>query len=189
MFISKNLRELDKEIIHDEAEAENARATNKIHIKLTSRDQLFSEYAFSDGELNVGLSEYVCDKCKTVPFGEVPTVVVHSDCDLSAEQISALFKSNYRTEYVAARKKVTRNTLFSLIMTTFGIITLSILFAVHYVFDNAYVKTVLEIAAWVFIWEAVDSLFLRRPALKSQCLILQRAYSAKIELAPDVETE
>ena len=49
MFISKNLRELDKEIIHDEAEAENARATNKIHIKLTSRDQLFSEYALADG--------------------------------------------------------------------------------------------------------------------------------------------
>ena len=58
---------------------------------------------------------------------------------------------------------MTRNTLFSLIMTTFGIITLSILFAVHYVFDNAYVKTVLEIAAWVFIWEAVDSLFCVAP--------------------------
>lgn len=188
MFIPKKLRELDKEIINGYTAAVNSRANNEIHVKINSREELFSQYSNSDEQLNAELSEYVREKCKSVPFDEDPTVVIHGDCGADAKCVANAFKNNYRAEYVAARKTVTRNTLLSIIMTIFGIITLSLLFALHYLFDNVYVTTILEIAAWVFIWEAVDCFFLQRPTLKKQCLILQRAYSAKIVVAQtDVE--
>ncbi len=43
------------------------------------------------------------------------------------------------------------------------------------------VTTIVEIAAWVFIWEAVDYFFLQRPLIKAKLLLIQKISEAKIE--------
>ena len=41
---------------------------------------------------------------------------------------------------------------------------------------------ILEIVAWVFIWEAVDGLFLQRPKIRRKNIQMQKLYFAKIEV-------
>ena len=62
----------------------------------------------------------------------------------------------------------------------------------HNYFYNIYLEIIMEIATWVFIWEAVDAFFLRRLQLKRKRNILLKLYMAKIDvvnLKPKVETD
>ena len=50
----------------------------------------------------------------------------------------------------------------------------------HDLFNNYYLDIIMEIVAWVFIWEAVDRFFIERPAIYKRCVRIQKLYSAKV---------
>ena len=75
-----------------------------------------------------------------------------------------------------------RVTTISAIMALFGLLTLAVLVLLNYFWDNFYVSTIIEIAAWVFVWEAVDYFFLQRPQIRARLLLIQRIYCAKTEI-------
>ncbi|MDE7208469.1 MAG: hypothetical protein K2O31_01155, partial [Clostridia bacterium] len=65
------------------------------------------------------------------------------------------------------------------------IIALTALILINHFTDNIYITSIIEIAAWVFIWEAVDFFFLQRPVVKGKCILIQRIYTAEIEICKD----
>lgn len=182
MFWNKQRKEINKLILGDE---NIYKTTNVIDVKIESREQLFSAYSYSGDKLNTEFSEYVSDKAKSVPIKEQIKIKIHTNDGVTAGDVEQSLKSHFRDEYKERKKEVNRLALISLIMMIAGIIALTALILVEYFIKNIYVTSIAEIAAWVFIWEAVDIFFLQRAVAKAKCLLIQRIYTASIEICKE----
>lgn len=182
MFFSKKQREADREIMQHGTVAENDGEQGAvIKVKVQSREQLFSPYSYSGDKLNPEFCGYIFDKAKSTSLTEDLTICVHSDEEISSDEVQSTLKNHYADEYRETKKDLRRLTVISLIMTAFGIITLTVLVLLNHFWDNFYVTTIVEIAAWVFVWEAVDYFFLQRPVVKAKLLLIRKIYSANVE--------
>ena len=179
MFLRKKLRETEEEILKNGVD-ENADGI--IEIKITSRGQIFSAYSFSGDKLNPEFCDFIYEKAKRAPVNEDLSVKIYADQPVNADEVGKTLKNHYSNEYREARQDMKRVSTIALIMALFGVVTLTILVLLNYFWDNFYVSTIVEIAAWVFVWEAVDYFFLQRPQIKAKLLLIQRIYLAKIEV-------
>ena len=187
MYINKQRREIDKLIVGDGV-GEVKDNPSIVDIKIDSKEQLYSAYSFSGDKLNSEFGDYVFEKAKNVPFKDDITIRIHSNDSIDADEVNRALKSHYRAEYREAKKSVGRMTLIACIMTVLGIIALTALILMNRFTDNFYINSIIEIAAWVFVWEAVDYFFLQRPVEKAKCVLIQRIYMSKIEICKDIET-
>ncbi len=182
MFWNRQRKKTDKLILGDE---NIYKTTNVIDVKIECREQLFSAYSYSDNKLNTEFSEYLSDKAKSVPIKEQVKIQIHTKDDIEVAEVEQAVKSHFRAQYKEQKKEVTRLTVISLIMLTLGIIALTALILIEYFTDNIYVTYIADIAAWVFIWEAVDIFFLQRAVAKAKCVLIQRIYTASIEICSE----
>lgn len=179
MFLRQKQRALDKEILTSTYNNENSKI---IDIKCQSREQIFSSYSCSGDRLNPEFCDYLLDTAKKTPLVHDITIKIHSDDNIHADEVQKTLKLHYGNEYKETKKQLKRLTVISIIMILLGILALSIFVLLSHFWDNFYISTIVEIAAWVFVWEAVDYFFLQRPLVKAKCLLLQKLYSAKIEI-------
>ncbi len=90
------------------------------------------------------------------------------ECDTIDDEERILYegaiRSYYKAEETRKEKELIRNNIIALIMLVIGIIvlTVSVLF---YVFSHEIVGEIIDIVAWVFVWESVDLFFLHAPVL------------------------
>lgn len=184
MFFGKRQREIDK-LISANADDENPLETPAvIDVNAASRDMIFSAYGYSGDKLNPEFCDYIFDKAKNRSVKGELAINIHTDADISADEVRATVKNHFGAEYLAAKRELKRLSVISIIMTALGVLTLAVMILLNHFFDNFYVNTVVEIAAWVFIWEAVDYFFLQRPVTKGRCLLIQRIYTANIAVLP-----
>lgn len=180
MFLNKEQKAIDKQIMQGATPFEPNKSLT-IDVKLRSPEQLFSQYCGTGDKLDPELGEYIYAQCAQSPFADKVEIRFRTD-NADGDAAKKAVKDYITDEYRDAKKAIRRNTVLSLIMTACGIAILALLFALSYFFDNAYVDTVLEIAAWVFIWEAVDIFFFERSKLKAKRMILLKLYSAEISV-------
>lgn len=179
MFFRKMQKELDKEIINGGTDES---ADGVIKVRVTSREQIYSSYSYSGDKLNPEFYGYIYEKAKNVSVKDELTVKIYTEEHLDADDVGRTLKSHYRQEYREAKRDVKRVSSISLVMAVLGVITLGILVMLNHVWDNFYVTTVVEIASWVFVWEAVDYFFLQRPVIKARLILIQRLYCGKTEI-------
>lgn len=184
MFFHKQRRETDKLILGASAETPSD-DPSVINVKITSKEQLFSAYSYSGDKLNAEFSEYVFSKAKSVPVTESIKIKIHTADAIDVAEAEQALKSHYRTEYIEAKKEAKRIVCISLIMTILGVLALTALLLINYFTDNLYITSIVEIAAWVFIWEAVDYFFLQRPVVKAKSICIQRIFTAQIVICND----
>lgn len=180
MFFSKARRETEKEILS--AGSDNS-GESAIDVRVTAREQVFSPYSYSGDKLNLDFCDYIYEKAKNAPHSEDLSIRIFAEEQIDASEIDRTLKSHYCSEYREANRELKRTGTISLIMTLLGVVTLAIMVLLNYFWDNFYVTTIVEIAAWVFVWEAVDYFFLQRPLIKAKLLLIQRIYRAKIEVS------
>ena len=185
MFINKKRREIDKLIVGGDGAGETNGNSSVIDVKIDAKEQLYSAYSYSGDKLNSEFGDYVFEKAKDVPFKDDITIRIHSDDHIDADEASRALKSHYRAAYREAKKSVGHTTLVACIMTVLGIIALTALILLNRFTDNFYITSIVEIAAWVFVWEAVDYFFLQRPTEKTKCVLIQRIYMSKIEICEE----
>ena len=162
---------------------ENFEDFNSINIKVDSKEQIISKFSYDENDkLNKELSEFILDKTKIMPLTNDIKLNFYSSSPIDTTEIQTTLKNHFMEEYIEAKHELKRCTIFTLAMIILGIISLSVLILAHKFFDNFYSSTVLEIAYWVFVWEAVDSLFLRRPQIRRKCIQLNKLYSAQVEV-------
>lgn len=184
MFFNKQRRKIDAMILGGGNEGERDDDA-VIDVKIAGREQLFSSYSYSGDKLNPEFSGYVFDKAKGVPVTEDVKIRIHTAEKIDVAEAEQALKNHYRAEYRNAKKEARRILAISVIMTLLGVLTLTALILINYFTDNFYVTSIVEIAAWVFIWEAVDYFFLQRPVVKGKCILIQRIYTAQITVCAD----
>ncbi len=105
-------------------------------------------------------------------MGKNEKLHIDIECDTIDEQEQVLYdgaiRAYYKAEESRRRKELIRNNIIALCMVVLGALVLAIS-VVFYVFSHEIVGEIIDIVAWVFVWEAVDLFFLRGPVLMREC--------------------
>ncbi|MBQ8522786.1 MAG: hypothetical protein IJ458_03915 [Clostridia bacterium] len=162
---------------------QNFENLNIVNIKVDNKEQVISKFSYDENDkLNKELSEFILDKTKTMSLNTDIKLNFYASSPIEQQEIKTTLQNHFREEYIETKHELKRANIFSLIMLILGVISLSILVLAHKFFDYFYFTTILEIASWVFVWEAVDIFFLQRSRLKRQCLLMKKLYSAQVEI-------
>lgn len=155
-----------------------------INIKVENKDQIISNFSYDENDiLNKDLSEYIVDKSKNTRITQDIQLNIYSKDNIDKNEIQSTIKNHFQEEYLESKSELKRLNIFIITMFVLGVLTFAILVALYNrSFSNIYFEMILEIAAWVFIWEAVDGLFLQRPKIRRKNIQMQKLYSAKIEV-------
>jgi hypothetical protein len=105
------------------------------------------------------------------------------ECDTIDDEERVLYegaiRSYYRAEEVKKTKEIIRNNFIALIMLIIGIVVIAVS-VFFYVFSHNIVGEIIDIVAWVFVWEAVDLFFFRSPILIRERLKCKHFIDAEI---------
>lgn len=183
MFSRSKLRRASKQIKGENDFIVDSDGDAIISVKAIGGEKLFSSYNFDGNEkLNSELSEFIYDKAKFTKAKQDIRIKIYTSEDVEPEEVQNAIRNNYKKDYIEFKNKHKRNLIFSAIMFIFGLFGMSLLFLMHKFFYNVYFDVVMEIATWVFIWEAIDSFFLRRASMRHNGLILLKLYAAEIDV-------
>ncbi|MGN1405903.1 MAG: hypothetical protein ACI4WM_06505, partial [Erysipelotrichaceae bacterium] len=112
--------------------------------------------------INSDVAEFIENSTIGIPPKEKLKLIIHSDCIDEDEKIlyRKAIREYYRQRYESSRKELLRNRIAIIIMFIAGVIILAIsIFKVNTLISSE----VIDIIAWVLIWEAADvSLFTNR---------------------------
>lgn len=104
---------------------------------------------------------------------------VHSDCIDDNEKLvyDSAIRNYFRLKADGADTELKRNLIVSVVFTVIGVIGLAAMLLFDHFFNKAIWTEVVDIFAWVFVWEAVDQFFIeRRKIIRSR-----RKYQAFIQ--------
>ena len=182
MFFSKENRKLDKEIMSNFKNMQND-DTFTIDVKVENSNQVFSKYNYNkDDTLNYEFCDHLLNNAKLMPSTSDMKIRIHSSENLDASKVKNALKSHFSRDYAETKLDLLKTKITALTSLILGILSLAILIIFYNVFDNFYITTIIEIIAWVFVWEAADKFFYDRTQIKRKCLILQKIYTAQVEV-------
>lgn len=100
------------------------------------------------------VAEFLENETKTMLPRQLLTLRIKSNCidDVEKELYIRAINEYYTRTYIVNEKEIKRNNVLSVILFITGLIILTIAIA----FSNIIWSEVLDIAAWVFLWETVD---------------------------------
>lgn len=112
------------------------------------------------------VADFLENETKTLLPKELLTLRIKSNCIDENEQklYEKAIKEHYTKVYIANEKDIKRNKIITLILFIIGVIVLSLAIT----FKNVIWSEVIDIAAWVFLWEAVDIYFFKNRFQKMQ---------------------
>lgn len=154
-----------------------------INIRAEDKRAIFSEYNYDSNEiLNPALEDFLVEKAKDISPKSKLRVKIFTDDDIDEKELETAYKNKFRSEFEECEHKLKKNAIFSLIMLILGVLFMGFLILEIYFLNNYILSTILEIAVWVFVWEAVDSFFLERSSIRRKRYQLARLYYADLEV-------
>ncbi len=162
-----------------------------INIKIENKEQAISPFSYDENDkLNSDLSEFIIDKSKGVRMRQEIQLNIFTDAPLRKEEMQVTICNHFAQELEEGKRELRKTNIFSLVMLLLGIGTFAILATLYNSgFSNFYFESILEIAAWVFVWEAIDSIFLERPKVRRRKIQMQKLSSAKVEILSATKKE
>lgn len=182
----KSLKELKKSIDGRMKEKEIVRdEEGRAVIEMTVRDDggMLSPYsAGTRPMLGADVAEYLQSCALPIPPKEPLSLKIYSDCIDDGEKAvyTQALRDYFYAHYCENALLLRRNALVSLLMTIVGVLALTV-GIVFGIFEWVPVLgEVLDIFAWVFLWEAVDQFFLERAVLRLKSRRYLRFADAKV---------
>lgn len=180
MLLNKEIRKIDKEIKRTENHSTNEDEV-VINIKASSDEQIFSSYNYDNKtSISSELSTYLWDNAKLAPFYKSIKLQIYCKEHIEKDEVEKAIKSHYRREYTEVKDELSKKRGLSFICLLLGIFSLATLVILNSLSVNYILTSIIDIIAWVFVWEAVDIFCLESMGLKQKCRILMRLYTAKI---------
>ncbi len=154
-----------------------------INVKVKHEEEIYSGYNYDRNEvLNPALSDFLVEKAESLHKRSNLRIKIFSDFSLEEHELFSAIKNKFKGEFEPYERKLKQTAIFSLVVLILGILFLGIFVLEEIFFHNVVLSIILEIASWVFIWEAVDSFFLERMTLKEKWRQMARLYDAEIEV-------
>lgn len=154
-----------------------------INIKAESKAAIFSDYNYDSNEvLNSNLEEFLVEKVKNIPPKVNFRVKIFTDDCVDENEVKVAYKNKFKGDFEELEQELKRNMLFAFTMLILGVLFMGFLILEMYFLNNYILSTILEIAVWVFVWEAVDSFFLERSSIRRKRYQMARLYYAELEV-------
>ena len=154
-----------------------------INAKVKHEEEIYSGYNYDRNEvLNPAFSDFLVEKAESLHKRSKLRIKIFSDFSLEEHELFSAIKNKFKGEFESYERKLKQTAIFSLVVLILGILFLGIFVLEEMFFHNVVLSIILEIASWVFIWEAVDSFFLERMTLKEKWRQMARLYDAEIEV-------
>ncbi|MGN0817377.1 MAG: hypothetical protein ACI4L9_00270 [Candidatus Coproplasma sp.] len=154
-----------------------------INLNVSDDSGFLSPYSTDGKPLISGeVAEFLNHSVKRLKVSEDARFVVHSSVIDDNEKLiyKKAIENYYLTEAAQTKAQLKRNIWLSVIMLLIGAVIFSIAITLEHVGFQLIWLDILDVAAWVFVWESVDLLVLQRPALKSELLRYYKIISAEI---------
>ena len=172
-----------EEIKEDKNRADFYEENGVSHIEINlSNGNIYDEYS-TDSELNPTIFEFVDKVFRLVKKKadlEIDITFPSAMKDEEKDKIEKLFKSHYAINIVKSNEEIKRHNIVSIILLFFGIIVYGAYGLLEYFKMDFIFQGVIEIASWVFIWEAVDMFFLSNFGSKLERIKNIKIFNAKI---------
>ena len=144
---------------------------------------------FSETDTPV-ISEDVADFIETSSKAILPnkqlTLKIKSDCidDEEKEIYRKAIKEYYKEQCVATTREINKNNLISLFLFIAGVFVLGLAFLLQVKSTLSFWAEIIDIVAWVFVWESVDILCFKTSSLRRKTKKYLSFISMKIEYLP-----
>ena len=172
-----------EEIKEDKNRADFYEENGVSHIEINlSNGNIYDEYS-TDSELNPTIFEFVDKVFRLVKKKadlEIDITFPSAMKDEEKDKIEKLFKSHYAINIVKSNEEIKRHNIVSIILLLFGIIVYGTYGLLEYFKMDFIFQGVIEIASWVFIWEAVDMFFLSNFGSRLERMKNIKIFNAKI---------
>ena len=156
-------RELDARVRAEKHELdEEGRAIIEVTVR---RDVDFlSDYSVEKPMISSAFSDFLREQSEAFPPREPICLKIYSNCIDEHEQsvYGAALKEYAMRNYKKHALELKKNAFISAILMAVGVLGLAAVVLLSLFVDNAVIAEVLDIFAWVFVWEAVDLFFLER---------------------------
>ena len=154
-----------------------------INIKVQNKEQVISQFSYDENDkINKDLAEFIESKSRDVRFSQDIQLNFYSKQEINAGEIQTTISNHFRSECKQAKDELKVSNIAVIVLMILGVIGLACLLWVNRFFDNFFFQMILEIASWVFIWEAVNVLFLQRPKLRRTFILMQKLSNAKVNV-------
>lgn len=172
-----------EEIKQDKNRADFYEENGVPHIEINlSNGNIYDEYS-TDSELNPTIFEFVDKVFRLVKKKadlEIDITFPSAMKDEEKDKIEKLFKSHYAINIVKSNEEIKRHNIVSIILLFFGIIVYGAYGLLEHFKMDFIFQGVIEIASWVFIWEAVDMFFLSNFGSRLERMKNIKIFNAKI---------
>ena len=135
--------------------------SGRVIIQMNVKDDANFLSEFSESAtpvISTEVAEFIENETNAVPPNEDFTLQIYNDCidDREEKVYSAAIKEYYMQKYIANEREIKRNRFAVLLLGIAGILVLAAELIFDYRVGNALWSSVIDIVAWVLLWEAVD---------------------------------
>ena len=175
----KNYREIKKDINKEIEKRKSRNIPYTINMNVNDDNGFLSEYSLSDTPVICrGVAEFIESSTPAIRKDETLTLNIKSNCidDNEKEVYRSAIKEYYLERYISNKRELKRDYIFAGILGVFGLLVLMLAILVGY--QSTIWAEVIDIVAWVLVWEAVYIALLETRKLKSD----NRKYIAYISM-------
>lgn len=182
----QSIRELKKQMraqLREEQVGRDEEGRVVVELTVLHDDDFLSDFSAGNRPvISSEVAEFLNERVSAYPPQEPMNLKIYSKCIDSEEQTvySAALKEYYVRHYIENKREMRRNAILSAIMAAVGILVLVVAISFH-ILEIPVVSEVIDIFAWVFLWEAVDMFFFQRSVLRRERTRCLRMIDAKIE--------
>ena len=169
----QSLKEIRKELQNRQSGRERERDDEGrviIDFCVHSDDDFLSPYSLrSNAELSINASEFIERSLETVPVKEQVRLRVHSNVITKEEEkaYKQAIKEYYEERFEAVQREKKRLFVIATLMALIGVFALTVMIGLEVAGKHtAVLSEVIDIFAWVFLWEAVDLFFFETTSLR-----------------------
>ena len=157
-----------------------------ISVGLKRKEDFYNPYCDKTYKmLNSEMLDYIEANAKALPRTKDIAIEIFSETELSKtdkEQMQDAIKRQFAEELVHQKKRLNRNIIATLLLTIVGLGVLALGIFLENIKISSILSNTVMIAAWVFLWEAVDIFFLRRPSLSMKYRLLKKLISCDVRI-------
>lgn len=159
----------------------NQEEIEKISVKISKIEQAYSNYSYQDKKiLNSKLADYINESEKGIKSKKLELDIKFDNKITEDEKIefANTIRSYYSNQYQEINKTILMYDLVSIFLILVGM-----LFLVLHIFSSEYVflEKMLEIAAWVFVWEFIHITVFKRTLKVIDRKKIKKILDAKID--------
>lgn len=156
-----------------------------IEVSLPSQQDFYSPYSVKgDDTLHPELDNYILEAERNIKLNKKLKINIYTDKDetTSHQQIKKAFRMHYASKLATAESQLRKDLFISLIFLVTGILFLG-LYLVSIFHDwHLAVSSILDIVAWVFLWEFVDKFAIQNSFTRLQKKRYLRLVKAEVSI-------